>query len=470
MLYWKRWWWWLLAFWQRYSQIIIFTSLFVIFTTYITYRFNLLPQSGKKIALIGRYNLNQLPDEVSLKLSFGLTRNINGKISPGIAKKWQIKDQGKTYVFYLNDLIWHDGQKLKAKDLHFRIKNTQIQAIDDKTLAIKLKQSLASLPAFLTAPLFKSGLVGVGPYKVKHISVGRDKSLRLITLEQQGRSLSLLDKQITYVFYPSYNQAKTAFMLAELDVLPNLLSIEEFKSFPNIKIIPKVDKDKVVVLFFNLDNDYLQDKKFRQALAYATDKFESQYLRATGPFNPESFYYNPDVNRFDYNLDKAKTLFAKTAMATASAQEKIKLTLVTPAEFLSLAEKIKDSWQKINNRLIVKLQVSYETSPRFDALIKVQSIPLDPDQYFLWHSTQESNISRLKSARIDQFLEDGRKEISVNKRKEIYNNFQKYLVDEVPAVFLFQPTTYTIERQRDILELLQIKWRQIKQGLVISRK
>jgi len=74
------------------------------------------------------------------------------------------------------------------------------------------------------------------------------------------------------------------------------------------------------------------------------------------------------------------------------------------------------------------------------------SIPKDPDQYTLWHSEGPDNITHYKDLRIDKLLEDGRKTIDVNQRKSIYDDFQKFLLEDAPAVFLYYPNEYTITR------------------------
>jgi len=80
-------------------------------------------------------------------------------------------------------------------------------------------------------------------------------------------------------------------------------------------------------------------------------------------------------------------------------------------------------------------------------LLSAQDIPIDPDQYIFWHSTQaNTNITGLVNAKIDKLLEDGRMEQDQEKRKKIYIDFQKRLVDELPALFLYYPTSYTVTR------------------------
>ncbi len=93
-----------------------------------------------------------------------------------------------------------------------------------------------------------------------------------------------------------------------------------------------------------------------------------------------------------------------------------------------------------------KIKVINNPYADFQALLATQEIPSDPDQYLFWHSTQTGNISRYKSPKIDKLLEDGRKTLDKTERKDIYFDFQKSIVEETPAIFLFHPTVYTISK------------------------
>ena len=76
----------------------------------------------------------------------------------------------------------------------------------------------------------------------------------------------------------------------------------------------------------------------------------------------------------------------------------------------------------------------------FQVLLITHSIPIDPDQYFLWHSTQtRTNLTGYSFARVDKDLEDGRKIINEAERKEKYLDFQKELLEDAPATFLYFP-------------------------------
>jgi len=94
----------------------------------------------------------------------------------------------------------------------------------------------------------------------------------------------------------------------------------------------------------------------------------------------------------------------------------------------------------------VEIGAFREIGEDFDVLLAVQEIPRDPDQYHLWHSTQPGNITNFWNPRIDKLLEDGRRISSLEERKKIYFDFQRFLVEEAPVVFLYYPTSYEISR------------------------
>jgi len=114
---------------------------------------------------------------------------------------------------------------------------------------------------------------------------------------------------------------------------------------------------------------------------------------------------------------------------------------------LPLAEEIKTSWQNI---LEIPVSITIENQPNFDdydTILTYGAITKDPDQYLFWHSTQtNTNITKLNNPRIDKLLEEGRQTNDQIERKKIYQDFQTYLLEEVPAIFLYYPTTYTVTR------------------------
>ncbi|MDD3998930.1 MAG: hypothetical protein PHR98_02415, partial [Candidatus Shapirobacteria bacterium] len=64
-----------------------------------------------------------------------------------------------------------------------------------------------------------------------------------------------------------------------------------------------------------------------------------------------------------------------------------------------------------------------------------------------WHSTQtKTNITKINHPPIDKLLEEGRQTFDQQERKKIYQEFQKILLEESPAIFLKYPILYTVSR------------------------
>ena len=161
--------------------------------------------------------------------------------------------------------------------------------------------------------------------------------------------------------------------------------------------------------------------------------------RALGPESPKSWAFNPKVKPYDYSLDTAKSLLE-------NLQTDFTLELITTPTYQALAEKIKTSWEQLGITVKIKVLNLPDTN-NYDALLVGQQIPQDPDQYLLWHSTQVGNITGYQNAKVDKLLEDGRKEVDPAKRKEIYLDFQRFLVEDTPAAFISYLDSVTIKRK-----------------------
>ena len=65
---------------------------------------------------------------------------------------------------------------------------------------------------------------------------------------------------------------------------------------------------------------------------------------------------------------------------------------------------------------------------------------LDPDQYSIWHSSQQApgqfNFLGYNNATVDKLLEQGRTELNPDKRQAIYHAFAEQLLADSPIVYL----------------------------------
>ncbi|MDP4011979.1 MAG: ABC transporter substrate-binding protein [Candidatus Nanoarchaeia archaeon] len=381
-----------------------------------------------KIGIVGRYTVDKLPEEISTKISGGLTKiDESGNVVPNIAKSWETLDGGKTWIFNLDEnIIWQDGKKIKSGDINYEFNDAVIEKPSDSQIKFILDSQFSAFPIILTKPLFKKGLLGTGEYKVKNISLagGYIQNITLINNKKD---------KLAYKFYPTEDRLILGFKLGQIDVINKLFDISQFETWNKINVDQKIGYNNFVGIFLNTENEKLSEKTVRQGLNYAINK-QNMGERALGPISPFSWGYNPQVKPYEQDKDKTEEI------------RDIEIKLSTLPNLLKTAEKIAKDWEDAGVKTEIEVVTSVPES--FDAFLATVDIPKDPDQYSLWHSTQTTtNISKYKNPRIDKLLEDGRTELDKEIRKKIYLDFQRFLVEDVPAIFLYHPTFYTISRK-----------------------
>ncbi|MDP1710010.1 MAG: ABC transporter substrate-binding protein [bacterium] len=394
--------------------------------------------------MTGRYSSTSLPREILSLIGNGLTKlDESGNPEPDLALSWETSDKGKTWVFKLDpNRKWHDGKKVISSDIKYQFSDLVVETPDPQTIIFKLQNPYAAFPVIVSKAIFKKGLLGTGEYKVKKVTISGN-IVQAISLDNEKGDLKV------YKFYPTEERTKLAYKLGEVTKIEYIINASSFSSWKGANIKGLVKKGEYVAIFFNTSNTPLSEKNLRQALSYAINKdllgsdSASVYARAISPISEDSWAYNPQVKPYDYDPLKAKKIISELPKAIA---ENLKVTLTASPILLPVAEKIIKDWQNIGINADVRVQPSVPQD--YQALLVIFDIPDDPDQYSVWHSTQmNSNISKYTDPRIDKLLEDGRATVDVEERRKIYLDFQRYLVEDAPAVFLYYPTNYTVERK-----------------------
>lgn len=390
------------------------------------------------IGIEGLYTIDNLPSQVTNKISHGITlisQNEKAIVSP-IIDKFEISGDNLVYTFYFKeDLYWHNGRKFQTSDLDIKIPGTTANTTGPNTLELTLQSPFAPLLSMLSQPLlYNKTFVGVGDYKVTK-TVYRDGFIKTLSLTSVNNN----HDQLTYHFYPNSTDLTNAFKLGEINEMTSSSLDDGIASWKRLKINPSVSTQRYMAIFINTSKH--GSKTLRQALSYATPKTEDKNKRALGPISPNSWAYNPSIKPYNYNPTRAKELLDKEHPTT------IKLS-ITDRELLPIGESIKKSWHDV---LGINVEILLENQKpdlnEYDAILTYGAIPHDPDQYAFWHSTQtNTNVTHLNNSRIDKLLEEGRLSPNQLERKQIYMDFQKFLLEEAPVIFLEFPTSYTVSR------------------------
>lgn len=433
----------------------------------IQWGFQWLPQGKdlRRVGLVGAYTVDTLPPSILEKVSIGLTViDQDGTADPGIAERWTAEDNGKSYRFVLrDDVIWHDGSRLKPTDIQLSFADTQIVRTE-REIVYQLAEEFAAFPVLVSRPLLKNSttllygflqrrtILGLGPYEITRFRLNQDVLEELV--------IESSDERIQYRFYPTEERAVLGYLHGEVDELEDLLSKDAFESKRGVEVSDKLLTDQVVGIFFNT-SDPLFTKGFRQALNYSIEKPIGE-ARALSSYHADNWAYNPAVKTYTQDLNKAVDLFIKEA-----PQQPIRFQLLTTPAYKNLAEMYQQQWKILGEKAVercrqekseglncdalnieIDLQVSSAPNTQdFQVLLIAQKIPEDPDQYLAWHSTQPTNFTRYANPNADKLLEDGRKTIKIEDRRAIYQEFQQVLVDDSPAIFLFHPVSYRAKRK-----------------------
>lgn len=436
--------WLIKAYIKKWQKMILFFFLFGLLSFFLLrflfgYFSNKIPFMNKTtIGIVGTYTMENMPEEILSKVSSGLTSiDKNGTPQPDIASSWEIADSGKKYIFHIkNGITFSDGSKLNSNSIKYSFLDVKEERPDKNTIVFILKDSYAPFLTTVSRPVFKKNFVGTGEYKVKGVNLNGNfiQSIDIVSRKNNYEVIS-------YQMYPTEDALKTAYALGEVTTATDLSTLDfqklTFSEFKNTNVEKNIDEEHLVAVFYNNKDKVLSDKKVRQALTDSLpDKF-NEGVRNYGPLAPDSWVGNEYSLTSQRDIEHAKTLLED--------YKNLKIELKTLPKYKTTADELALIWSSIGVRIDVKVVQGIPST--YQAFLSDFRLPKDPDQYTLWHSDQQNNITNYKNLRIDKLLEDGRKTIEFGNRQKIYSDFQKYLLDDAPASFLFFPYRYDLTRK-----------------------
>ncbi len=397
------------------------------------------------IGIVGNYEADKIPESILSKISNGLMFvNEKGEMIPVLASRWEQSNDGKTYRFFLKkNIYWNDNRAFTAQGIQYKFKDVAVKVANDYEIEFNLQKSLPIFPTYLTAPIIAYPFNGVaGLYKVDRYKL-QYGIVKELYLSPNKNNLPF----VVYKFYENEAKMVNAYKLGEINqmVVSKKSIADFFVSWKNSKIEKNVDYSRLLTLFFNMSNDFLKQKDHRKAIANAIDRsgFADEGVEAQGPIPPLSWAYNQNLKKIPYDTELSEKVIKKSYDATQSGT----LQIDTYYDYLPIAENLKKQLEKVGLQVKVN-SLSFSQPEKFDMLLAYWKVPLDPDQYYFWHSTQkQGNIINYRNIKIDKLLEDGRNAASVDERQRIYNDFQRTLLDDMPSYFIFYPYIYTIKRK-----------------------
>ena len=231
----------------------------------------------------------------------GLTRFMgDGSVVAGLAKSWDISDDGLVYTFILHDnVLFHDGSTMDAEDVQFSLNRaraddstnaqkalfagiTDVSALDAATVVVTLDApngnflfNLAWGDAIIVAPESIDGIkqapIGTGAFKFANWVQG-DK-IELIRNDAYWGTPAVLEN-VTFKFISDPTAAFASVMAEDVDAFvgfPAPENLPQFEADPRFQVLVGSTEGETI-LSTNNKMPPFDNVKVREALAHAIDR------------------------------------------------------------------------------------------------------------------------------------------------------------------------------------------------------
>ena len=364
------------------------------------------------------------------------------------------------------------------------------EAVDANTVVLTLKTPYAAFTpnlAFLgilpkhiwktvmpqNFPLAEFNLkpIGTGPYKFVKLakdSLGRIISLNLSANENYFAGAPNI-KNIILRFYISEEEAVSAFNRKEVDglMLQTAQNKNQLRGIENSSFF-SLPSLRVYAIFFNTDHELLGASYIREAINYAINRdnilnklFSNEGKIAIGPIPPTLPGSSPNLVGYSYNLQKTVEILEKNKwvkneegiyekkLGKDKETTPLKFTIITTKSIQLAATLIKDDLKSagIDSELKIvslgELQQSYIRTKNYEAMLIGESYTSAADPYVFWHGAAIKdpglNLSLYNNKKVNKIFEDARLISDPAKRATKLEEFQKLVLSDAPAAFLYSP-------------------------------
>jgi peptide/nickel transport system substrate-binding protein len=411
--------------------------------------------------------------EINLMLFAGLTaHDASNNVVPGLAEDWTWDDASLTYTFTLREgLTFHDGEPLTAEDVVFTIETildedngsenitnytdiTSITAEDELTVKITLDAPNAAMPDYLTIGIlpkhllegknivedsFNQNPVGAGPYKFAGWDMGQS-----ITMEKFDGFYLGEPKIDTVIFKIVEDMDARALQLKSGELTLAQVTPKDAEEFTDDSAFDVYDMDTADYrgIMYNFNNPFWKENPgLPAALSYAIDReaiVESVLLgkgQVAWSTLQKGPYVNQDVEKFDYDKEKAKSGIEALGwkMGDGGYYEKDGNELgfeisVRPSDQVrvDMANVCAQNLQDIGVNAVVAINEKTDWENQSTFLIGWGS-PFDPDDhtYKIFGSEGGANYSFYANEDVDRILTEARKHFESDERAPYYAEFQE---------------------------------------------
>lgn len=397
---------------------------------------------------------------------------------PRLATDWNFSDDGLTLTFNLRDGVkFHDGSDFTSADVKYTFEwvlnldnpgqnrplYADIESIDtpdDLTVVMNLSDNnsflLNNIARMPIAPVeagenedFTFNPVGTGPYKFE--SLRRDDRLVLSAFDDYWGGRGEVDI-VEFRTIPEDGTRLLAFEagdvhLSQSQPVPSDLDrLEQDDRF----VVERTPGTGYTYIGLNTLSEPLDNILVRQAISHLVQReaIVTHVLNGIGEpgvsmISPNLVWFNPEVNRFSYDPERARELMAEAGYS----ENELTLRLYTneaPVR-MQMAEILQAELSQFGINLEVNIEEfgafneRVQTTNDYDLFILGFGGQLDPDRsmYRQFLTDGTSNYTNYSNPRVDELLAQGRR-VSPDSPEsvEIYNEAQMIVVEEAPYIYI----------------------------------
>ncbi len=434
----------------------------------------------------------------------------NLELEGDLVKSWDISSDQKTVTFKLKpDLKWADGEPLTSADVLF----TWQAVTDEKTASpyasdfqlVKKAETPDALTFRVTyAQTYAPALDSWAGLQIlpKHLLQGKDlhttsfarnpvgshyykldswthgENLKLSRNPNSVLGQARIDKLITRII-PDNSAQFLELMAGNIDYM----GLDPIKYSRIIPARPELQQklalykelgNSYTYMGFNLKHKPFDDVRVRRAINYAIDKQEiidGVYLglgiNIASPYKPGTRWSNPALTPYPYDPAKARSLLQEAGFKDTDGDgilerdgKPFSFEIITnqnkerEKSAVLIQRRLKDVGIDVKIRAIewASFISRFIKTGDFDVVVLGWGLGLDPDQYNIWHSSQQApgqfNFIGYQNPAVDKLLEQGRQELNPDKRMKIYHEFARILLEDSPIVYLSAGYGLTAIHQR----------------------
>lgn len=433
----------------------------------------------------------------------------NGQLKAGQAESWETSDDGLTWTFHLRDgLKWSDGTDLTAKDFVYSwqrvcdpevaapyaetvlgmvkgydeavagdITKLDVQAPDDKTVVVNLANPctyFGELAAFATLSPVQQATVEAngdawatsaetyisnGPFMMTEWVPGSHITFSKNPNYWDADSIKL-DK-LEFELIEDSNAAYSAYQNGEVDMIKDVPTEE----IPSLQGNEEFHVDPIIGTYYvslNLQKEYFQDAKVRQALSLAIDRNYVANTLMQGTYTPASALVGPgwldtdgssfadnanggkpyiDNDNFDANLEEAKKLMEEAGYPNGEGFPQIEYTTNDAGYHKVVAEYLQQAWAELGIDLKVNIVEWASFTPmrrngEFDvARNGWVGDYTDPSNILeLFTTTNGNNDGKYTNADFDAAIEDSRATTDAAARSEDLHKAEDTLMNDAGCI------------------------------------